>query len=161
MPTPPLDVSRSSLRCAAVLRVGEDACDVWAGQQVIRMVFAPMFPTPRTERVLPGHLVAVATAPDGRGVIVWRWFDAVVLGRYEPDLVRLWEPAHGEVVAQLRDPAQHVEPGARVYASSGLPGADWWVAGPVAVTPEGAVVELHEVDALYGDNDLWTSAFGS
>jgi hypothetical protein len=99
-------------------------------------------------------LVAVATAPDGRDVIVWRWFDAVVRGKHEAGLVRVWEPAHGEVVAQMRDPAQHVEPGSRVYASSGLPGADWWVAGPVATTPEGAAVELQAVENLYSDNDL-------
>jgi hypothetical protein len=136
------DGSSPGLRCAAVLRVGEDSCEVWVGNQVVRMMFAPTFPTPRAERVLPGHLVAVATAPAGHSVIVWRWFDAVVLGPDRPGLIRLWEPAHGEVVAQMRDPAQHLEPGSRVYASSGLPGADWWAAGPITPSPEGADVEL-------------------
>jgi hypothetical protein len=38
--------------------------------------------------VSPGHLVAVATAPDGSEVVVWRWYDAVVLGE-EAGLTRL------------------------------------------------------------------------
>ena len=45
--------------------------------------------------------VAAATAPDGSEVVVWRWYDAVVLGE-EAGLIRLWEPAHGEVVARRR-----------------------------------------------------------
>jgi hypothetical protein len=38
--------------------------------------------------VSPGHLVAVATAPDCSEVVVWRWHDAVVLGE-EAGLTRL------------------------------------------------------------------------
>src|SRR5690606_25730881 len=84
--------------------------------------FAPMFPTPRVERVPPGHLVAIATGPGGADAVVWRWYDAVVLG-HEPDgAVRLWEPAHGEVMAQARASYAKQEPGSRAYASAGLPG---------------------------------------
>ena len=113
------------LRCAVVLRVGEDACETDAG--AVR--FAPTFPSPRRERVSPGHLVAIATAPDGDEVVVWRWYDAVVLGD-EDGSVRLWEPAHGEVLATPRPSYAPRRPGTRAYASAGLPGADWWVTGP-------------------------------
>lgn len=118
-----------------------------------------MFPSPRTERVSPGHLVAIATSPAGQERVVWRWYDAVVLACQDAGLVRLWEPAHGEVVAQARVSHPDVEPGARAYASAGLPGADWWVAGSVVVAPERADVDLDAVHALYDDNDLWSAAF--
>jgi len=104
-------------------------------------------------------LVAVATSPTGTGVVVWRWYDAVVLAHKDAGSVRLWEPAHGEVIAQPRTSYKRVEPGERAYASAGLPGADWWVAGSVAIAPESADVELDAVHALYDDNDLWPSAF--
>ena len=85
--------------------------------------FAEPFPSPRTERVSPGYLVAVAAAPDRAEAVVWRWYDAVVLGE-ETGRVRLWEPAHGEVVAHPRRAGLHRQPGTRAYLSAGLPGAD-------------------------------------
>ena len=91
--------------------------------------------------------------------MVWRWYDAVVLTGQDAGSVRLWEPAHGEVVARVRESYQDVHPGERAYASAGLPGADWWVAGIVVVPPESADVELDAVHALYNDNDLWSAAF--
>ncbi len=91
--------------------------------------------------------------------MVWRWYDAVVLGYRDDGLVQLWEPAHGEVIAQPRRSHPKVEPGARAYASAGLPGADWWVAGTAAIAAERADVELDAVRALYDDNDLWPAAF--
>lgn len=103
----------------------------------------------------PGHLVAVATAPDGTEVVIWRWYDAVVLGE-EAGLIQLWEPAHGEVVAQPRQARQRM-PGTRAYLSAGLPGADWWVAGAVAANAEDAEVELDEVERFYTERDLWSS----
>jgi hypothetical protein len=109
--------------------------------------------------VSPGHLVAIATSPTGTDVVVWRWYDAVVLGYQDGGLVQLWEPAHGEVIAQARRSDTNVEPGARAYASAGLPGADWWVAGGAAIPLEKAGVELDAVHALYDDNDLWPAAF--
>ena len=115
------------LRCGIVLRVQEDACQVLAEGQVVSVRYASQFPTPRRERVSPGHLVAVAEVPGGSDAVVWRWYDAVVLGN-EAGAVRLWEPAHGEVVAQPRRPRQRHEPGTRAYLSAGLPGAEWWVA---------------------------------
>ena len=121
--------------------------------------FAPTFPSPRVERVSPGHLLAVATAPSGDDVVVWRWYDAVVLGHDEDGSVRLWEPAHGEVIAQARKSYEDVEPGERAYASAGLPGADWWVAGRVVASPESADVELDAVQALYSTNDRWPDVF--
>ena len=102
----------------------------------------------------PGHLVAVAGAADGAQVVVWRWYDAVVLGE-EAGLVRLWEPAHGEVVARSRRAGQHRQPGTRAYLSAGLPGADWWVAGAAVAKAEEADVELDEVERFCTEHDLW------
>ena len=137
------------------LRVEDDACEVWADAAVRSVRFARQFPTPRTERVSPGHLVAVATGPDGREAIVWRWVDAVGVTQAGPGSVLLWEPGHGEVLATQRNSAQMFEPGRRVYASAGLPGADWWVAAAVASRPEDADVELAAVEAIFTDDDLW------
>src|SRR3954447_27061908 len=87
------------LRCDVVLGVSEASCRVVSSDDV---AFAPQFPSPRLERVSPGHLVAIAV-DDGLERIVWRWYDAVVLDD-GPDGVRLWEPAHGEVIARRRSP---------------------------------------------------------
>jgi hypothetical protein len=143
------------LRCGIVLRVQEATCEIFGAGQLRSVGYALRFPSPRTERVSPGHLVAVATAPDGSEVVVWRWYDAVVLGG-ETGLVRLWEPSHGEVVAQRRRPRQQRLPGTRAYLSAGLPGAKWWVAGAVAARAEDADVELDEVERFYDEHDLWT-----
>jgi hypothetical protein len=114
-----------------------------------------MFPAPRVERVSPGHLVAIATGPDGAEVVVWRWYDAVVLGAESDGSVRLWEPAHGEVLARARATYQAQEPGSRAWASGGLPGAPWWVAGRT----DSGDVDLDEVESLYTDNGLWSKVF--
>jgi len=90
--------------------------------------------------------------------VVWRWYDAVVLGG-EAGSVRLWEPAHGEVVAQRRRPQQRYHPGTRAYLSAGLPGADWWVAGRAVDQAEDAEVELDEVERLYTEQNMWESIF--
>jgi hypothetical protein len=143
-----------------VVRVEEHACEVWSADGLGSAEFAPMFPSPRLERVSPGHLVAVATAPTGTDVVVWRWFDAVVLGQREDGSVRLWEPAHGEVIAQARATYVRQEPGSRAYASAGLPGAEWWVAGTVSGSPQTADVELDDIAALYTEGGLWSAALG-
>jgi hypothetical protein len=104
--------------------------------------------------VSPGHLVAITSAPDGTEVVVWRWYDAVVLGE-EAGLTRLWEPSHGEVLAQPRSMYQSSQPGTRAYLSAGLPGADWWVAGGAAARAEDADVELDEVEQFYTERELW------
>jgi hypothetical protein len=142
------------LRCGIVLRVLEDTCQVFRAGQPESVRYATQFPTPRAQRVAPGHLVAVATAPNGSGVVIWRWYDAVVLGE-EGGLIRMWEPAHGEVLAQSRRPQQPRQPGTRAYLSAGLPGADWWLAGAVAVSAEDADVELDQVELFYDAHDLW------
>ena len=50
------------LRRGVVLRAAEESCEVLvAGQRVVAR-YAGAFPSPRTERVAPGHLVALATA---------------------------------------------------------------------------------------------------
>jgi hypothetical protein len=145
------------LRCGIVLRSEEDACQVLAGGKTASVRYAPQFPGPRRERVLPGHLVAVAEAAGVSGVVVWRWYDAVVLGS-DAASVRLWEPAHGEVAARRRRPRQHYGPGTRAYLSAGLPGADWWVAGRAVDRAEDAEVELDEVERLYNEHGMWDSA---
>jgi hypothetical protein len=154
------DVYSPELRCAIVLRVEEHVSEAWIEGQVASVTYAPQFPSPRIERVSPGHLVAIAKAAGRKDVVVWRWYDALVLGE-EAGTVRLWEPAHGEVVAQPRQRHQQWDPGSRSYLSAGLPGADWWVAGPVVVQPEKSQVELNEVRHLYTENGLWEEALGS
>jgi hypothetical protein len=149
------------LRTSRVLRVHENVCEVWSGAEGSSVQFASMFPSPRVERVSPGHLVAIATGPTGSEVVVWRWYDAVVLGRENDGSVRLWEPAHGEVIAQPRASFEQRDLGSRAYASAGLPGADWWVAGSANSAPHGADVELDDVDALYAENNLWPTVFAS
>ncbi len=146
------------LHCGIVLRSDEDACQIAAGGKVASVSYAPQFPAPRRERVLPGHLVAVAEAA-GVAVVVWRWYDAVVLAS-DDGAVRLWEPAHGEVTAQRRRPQQEYGPGSRAYLSAGLPGADWWVAGKAVDQAEDAEVELGEVGRLYTEHGMWDAAFG-
>ncbi len=148
------------LRRGIVLRSQEeDACQVLAGGEVVSAGYAPQFPAPRRERVLPGHLVAVAEAPGVSGVVVWRWYDAVVIGS-DAGSVRLWEPAHGEVAARRRRPQQRYGPGTRAYLSAGLPGAEWWVAGKAVDRAEDAEVELDEVGRLYDERGMWDSALG-
>lgn len=147
------------LHCGIVLRSEEDACEVLAEGTSASVRYAPQVPSPRRERVLPGHLVAVAEAPGVPGAVVWRWYDAVVLGS-DGDSVRLWEPAHGEVAARRRRPRQRYGPGTRAYLSAGLPGADWWVAGAAVDRPEDAEVELDEVARLYTEHGMWDAALG-
>lgn len=116
--------------------------------------YAAQFPRPRTERVSPSHLVAVARTSSGTEVVVWRWYDAVVVeGRVEE--VTLWEPTHGEVTATRRPSYRSNSPGTRAYLSAGLPEAKWWVAGPVVSQAQDADVELDEVERLYTESDLW------
>lgn len=149
-------VADARLRCGIVVRVREDRCQIVKAGQRCPARFARVFPSPRVERVSPGHLVAFWTAPDGAEVVVWRWYDAVVLGA-QNGMVRMWEPAHGEVLAQPRNADQRHQVGTRAYLSAGLPGADWWVAGSVAADVEAAMVELDEVERLFTEQDLWHS----
>jgi hypothetical protein len=139
-------------RVAAVLRPAADRCEVSfsSGPEVVE--YAEPF-RPRAASLTPGHLVAVTTS-DSRAVIIWRWFDAVVLEQ-SAEGVRLWEPAHGEVLAQPRDAGTRYPPGARAYLSAGLPGADWWVEGIVG-SVEDAGVQLDPVLAFYEEHGLWS-----
>lgn len=141
-------------RRRAIVSTTEDACTVVAEGRTRVVPYARPFPGPRTQRVAPGHLVAIATAADGSDVVVWRWFDAVVLDGAD-GLSSLSEPAHGSVVAQPRNPRHVHRPGSRAYLSSGLPGAEWWVAGPAVARAEDAEVELDEVQRFFTSNGLW------
>ncbi|MBA3800675.1 MAG: hypothetical protein H0X18_16585 [Geodermatophilaceae bacterium] len=142
------------LRPAIVLSTAEDACTVFAGGRTEVVAYSRPFPVPRTERVAPGHLVAVATAADGSDVVIWRWFDAVVLEGVD-GAIRLWEPVHGTVLAHPRDRKRIYPPGSRAYLSAGLPGAEWWVAGPAGDRAEDADVELDEVQRFFTSAGLW------
>lgn len=106
----------------------------------------------------PGHLVAVASAPQADDAVVWRWSDAVVLGHEGNGSVRLWEPGRGEVVARARPSYEEQPSRPRAYASASLPGADWWVADS-ATRGLAAAVELDAVDTLFTENGLWPAVF--
>lgn len=147
------------LRLARLVRLLGEDCQLWDGDGLHRARFAPQFPTPYAERVSPGHLLAVATAPNGDEVVIWRWYDAVVLSAALDGSVQLWEPGHGEVSARVRDGYRDNGPGSRVYASAGLAGAQWWAAGPITDRPDQAEVELAAVEAMYAEHGLWTAVF--
>ncbi len=145
---------QARLRRGIVLRVQDEECEILIDGRRRWVRYAAQFPRPRTERVSPSHLVAVARTSGGTEVIVWRWYDAVVVEERDDD-VALWEPAHGEVTATCRESYRSTSPGTRAYLSAGLPEAEWWVAGPVVATPRDADVELDEVERLYTEHDLW------
>ncbi len=145
---------QARLRRGIVLRAEEDACEVLIEGRPTWAQYARAFPSPRVERVSPGHLVALAPAADATPVVVFRWYDAVVLEAAD-DQVRMWEPTHGEVLATPRDGQQRRKPGTRAYLSAGLPGANWWVAGSVATAAEQADAELDEVEHFCTEHGLW------
>ena len=147
-----LPASSLELRPAVVVSPGEDTCEVFDGTLLL-VPYAPPF-KPRAERVTPGQLVAIASAADGRQSIVWRWFDAVVLGEMNGQ-IRLWEPAHGEVIAVPRRKELRYRPGERAYLSAGLPGAEWWVSGVATGAADQVDVELNEVHEFYTRHGLW------
>lgn len=150
------EIAGARLHAGIVVRVREDVCEIVQDGRLCPVRYASVFPSPRIERVSPGHLVAVATASDGAAVAMWRWYDAVVVGE-ERGLIRMWEPSHGEVLARPRSTHQRQKGGTRAYLSAGLPGADWWVAGRVTVHAEDAEVEFDEVERLFAEHDLWHS----
>jgi hypothetical protein len=148
--------SGSQLRTAIVLSTTEQECTLVQDEQVRVVPYARPFPAPRVERVSPGHLVATVTASDGSDVVIWRWFDAVVLASAsDGGHVTLWEPGHGSVEARPREIDRFHRPGSRAYLSAGLPGADWWVAGPAVDRAESAEVDLEELQAFFTANELW------
>lgn len=139
-------------RAAVVLRPEEQRCEVDFGGTTAFVEYGVPF-GPRAKTLTPGHLVAVTETPDAGSVILWRWYDAVVLEQ-SADQVRLWEPGHGEVLALSRNPVVVYPVGTRAYASAGLRGADWWVEGLVTAV-EDATVAIDEVLAFYVEHDLW------
>ena len=144
----------SPLRCGIVLRVQEATCEIFGEGQFRSIGYGTQFPSPRTERGVTRPPGSRRDRADGSEVVVWRWYDAVVLGE-EAGLIRLWEPAHGEVVARRRRAQQQRPRGTRAYLSAGLSGADWWVAGAVAARAEDADVELDGVERFCDEHDLW------
>jgi hypothetical protein len=147
-----MTASHPALRTAVVLEPGPSECVVGTGEGRRTVGYSAPFGA-RANELRPGHLVALADSDPE--LVVWRWFDAVVLGPQDDGEVRLWEPAHGAVAARPRRPERRLRPGSRAYLSGGLAGAEWWVAGPADVTPEDADVELDEVAAFYAEHGLW------
>ena len=138
---------------AVVLRPGEQRCEVSFGVETAFVEYGIPF-SPRAESLTPGHLVAVTVKPDAALLVIWRWYDAVVLEQFT-EQVRLWEPNHGEVLARPRNPEYRYPAGTRAYASAGLPGAEWWIEGPVRAVEE-ADVAMDEVYEFYAAHDLWS-----
>lgn len=68
--------------------------------------------------------------------------------------MRLWEAAHGEVLAQPKHSGVQYAPGQRAYLSAGLPGADWWVEGCVSKKPLEAAVDVGAVHTFLTDHGL-------
>ena len=93
----------SRLYLGIVLRVDEDDCEVLAQGCRSTVRYARAFPAPRTERVSPGHLVALAVRPDRTTAVVWRWYDAVIVNDDENGVVRLCRMAKSR-----RDPADRM-----------------------------------------------------
>lgn len=144
------------LRLAIVLDTTEDVCTVFGDGRRLVVPYAARFPRPRVERVRPGHLVAVAVAGDGDGpgVVLWRWFDAVVV-ESSAESVTVWEPAHGTVFATPRSSERRYRPGGRAYLSAGLTGAPWWLVGPAVDRAEDADVDLAEVEDFFTALGWW------
>ena len=137
---------------AVVLRATAARCEVLSTRGIALVEYGAPF-RPRAESLAPGHLVAVTHAADGRAFVIWRWFDAMVL-ELSGDQVLVWEPAHGEVLADPREPSTSYAVGTRAYLSAGLPGAEWWLDGPVGPIDE-ADVDLVAVHDFYTEHDLW------
>ena len=140
-------------KVAVVLRPEEHRCEVTFGRGTALVAYGPPF-SRRAETLAPGHLVAVTNGPAGEALVIWRWYDAVVLGQTGEE-VRLWEPSHGEVLARPRHAQREYVVGTRAYASAGLPGADWWVEGPVTAVQD-VDVSMADVYAFYDAHDLWS-----
>ncbi len=159
MPKCPMDAPNDSkppaqaARAAVVLRPEQQRCEVDFGNETAFVGYGVPF-SPRAKTLTPGHLVAVTGADDGTALILWRWYDAVVLEQ-SAERVRLWEPNHGEVLARARDVQYRYPTGSRAYASAGLPGSDWWVEGPVGAVQDADVAMVH-VYEFYAAHDLWS-----
>ena len=85
---------------AVVLRPTEQRCQVGFGVETAFVEYGTPF-GPRAKTLTPGHLVALTGRPGATSLVIWRWYDAVVLEQSARQ-VRLWEPSHGEVLARSR-----------------------------------------------------------
>ena len=145
-------VGPTGLHCGIVLRVSETACDAWDGAEGrVDTVRADLPDAAGPRRASagpprrrgdgglegPGRRVEVVrrrgAGPRGLGI-----GSAVGAGaRRSGGSPASGAPRAGAWVAGLRVPA-------------GLPGADWWVAGPVVARPrQDAVVDIDDVERLF------------
>jgi hypothetical protein len=67
--------------------------------------------------------------------------------------------SRGEVLARARATYRRQDPGSRAWASAGLPGAPWWITDGTDGGGSVDNVDLDEVEALYTENGLWSTAF--
>jgi len=65
------DLVPARLRRGIVVRVREDAREIVRDRQLCSVRSAALFPSPRTERVSPGHLVAIASTARRGGPGRW------------------------------------------------------------------------------------------
>ena len=98
-----------------MLRPGEHRAEVcFSTDETVSVGYGAPFGR-RAQSLAPGHLVAVADMRDALPLVLWRWYDAVVLEQ-SADQVQLWEPGHGEVLARSRNPQRRLPPGTRAYS---------------------------------------------
>src|SRR3954451_24076504 len=83
------DAESRQATVAVVLRPAEDQCEVLSANGTALVAYAAPFRS-RAASLTPGHLVAVTSGSEAAPVIIWRWFDAVVLEQ-SAEGVRLWE----------------------------------------------------------------------
>ena len=104
-------------RVAVVLRPGADRCEVSFGAETEFVAYGIPF-SARANTLTPGHLVAVTTSLDANSLVIWRWYDAVVLEQSAEEVL-LWEPNHGEGLASPRNPEDRYPAGTRACVNRG------------------------------------------
>jgi len=144
-----------ALHGATVLDAMADECLVYGnGREYVARYAAPF--GSKSGTVAPGHLVAIHVTQSESSLVLWRWYDALVIRDGPDGTVEMWEPAHGTVTAVRRQVGTELRPGGRAYLSAGLAGAPWWVNDMVTSSPEDANVEFGEVVAFYDEHELWS-----
>lgn len=100
------------------------------------------------------YIVAIADDVDGTALIISRWFGAVVTDVGDGQGA-LWNRFTGRSWLGPAIPTVRFPVGSRAYASSGLSGAEWWVAGYAAVRAGDADVDADQVVEFFTAHGLW------
>ena len=142
------------LHVAIVLSAAEDECTVYAGDATRVVSYAEPFPRPREGRVAPGNLVAIAGVA-GAELIVWRWFDAVVVDQ-AGQVVTLWEPNHGDGRGSAeRSAVTSTDPVAAPMRRPACPARTGGWPAPRSTVRRRPAVDLHEVSDFFTSHGLW------